>query len=188
MNWAETVTDNQGRYKLESLGSNRYNIWAQAEDFTVIALDSFKAETGQTHRARDLLLIEGGFIAGRVVDEATGEPVKPGAASDVLIYGPSRPRSGAAVDHSRIREDGSFQIRVAPGRNYIYLRPGDNWRREEAEVTPLGRWVEVAEGQTVEVEFKIRKYSQVELDKAERRGDKFMFRYTIPKTIYEMEY
>ncbi|MEA3227288.1 MAG: hypothetical protein U9Q07_15165, partial [Planctomycetota bacterium] len=86
---------------------------------------------------------------------------------------------------SNIREDGSFRIRVAPGRNYIYLRPGDNWRREQAAVTPRSRWVEVADGQTVEVEFKIRKYSQAELDGREER--RHTVRYVIPKTVDEAQ-
>ncbi|MHC4117728.1 MAG: M56 family metallopeptidase [Planctomycetota bacterium] len=183
--WAETLTDDQGRYKLESLPGGRYNIWAQAQDLTVVALDSFKVEAGQTREAPDLLLVEGGFITGRVINETTGEPFKPGFASDIAIYGPSRPKSGAAVQISRIREDGTFRIRVAPGRNYIYLRPGENWRREQAAVTPPSRWVEVAEGQTVEVDFKIRKYSQDELD--QRRKRRHIFRYSIPKTVDEVE-
>ncbi|MHC4569133.1 MAG: carboxypeptidase-like regulatory domain-containing protein, partial [Planctomycetota bacterium] len=185
-NWAQTVTDDQGRYELRSLGANKYNIWAQAEDFTAAALSSFKTEPGRTHQAPDILLVGGGFIAGRVVDETTGEPVKPGAASDVAIYGPSRPKSGAAVETSRIRQDGSFRIRVAPGRNYIYLRPMDDWGRDKAVVYPPNRWVNAGEGQTVEVEFKIRKYSQAELAQGRNRG--YRIKIGIPKTIDEAEY
>jgi type II secretory pathway component GspD/PulD (secretin)/beta-lactamase regulating signal transducer with metallopeptidase domain len=186
MSWADTATDSQGRYKLESLHGVKHNVWAQADDLTAVALDSFELKKGQTRRAPDLLLVEGGYITGRVIDQETGEPVKPGAASDVAIHGPSRPRSGAAVEHSHVREDGSFRIRVAPGRNYIYLRPGEGWRRQEATVTSPKHWVEVSNGQTAEVEFKIRKFSQDELE-AETRPMRGMFRIHIPKTIDELE-
>lgn len=150
----------------------------------MVALDSFKVEAGEAHQAPALRLIEGGFILGRVINEATGEPIKPGATSDVTIQGPSRPRSGAAVQSSRVREDGSFRIRVAPGRNYIYLRGGENWGRLQVATTPPSRWFEVAAGQAVEVEFKIRKYSQAELQGLIKRGK---VKFTFPRTIDEAE-
>ena len=181
---AETVTDEQGQYRLESLKAGKYNVYPQAEDLTVVALDSFQAKAGEMREAPDLLLIEGGFIAGRVIDEATGKPIKPGQYSDVAIYGPSRPKSGAAVETSRIREDGSFRIRVAPGRNYIYLRPMDDWGRVIAATSPPSRWINVGDGQTVEIEFKARKLSQEEIEEA-ARGRRFT--RPIPKTIDELE-
>jgi len=185
--WAQTVTDERGRYRLESLRAERYNIWARAEDLTVIALDSFEVEAGQEREAPNLRLVEGGFIVGRVIDEEIGKPIKPGTASDVAIYGPSRPKSGAAVESSRIREDGSFRIRVAPGRNYIYLRPREDWGRGKAIATPKHHWVYVANGQVVEVEFKIRKLSEDEIGKG-RISQGFMTRtFRMPRTIDELE-
>jgi len=182
---AQTTTDKQGRYRLESLFGTKYNIWAEAENLTVVALDSFQARIGETREAPDFVLIEGGFIIGRIIDEATGKPIKPGQYSDVGIYGPSRPKSGAAIESSRIREDGSFRIRVAPGRNYIYLRPMDDWDRGKAIVIPPSRWINVGDGQTVEVEFKVRKLSQEEMDKEATRGQRFTM--PLPKTIDELE-
>ncbi|HUV64070.1 MAG TPA: carboxypeptidase regulatory-like domain-containing protein, partial [Sedimentisphaerales bacterium] len=177
------VTDEQGRYRLESLPGGKYNVYPEAEDLTVVALDSFEVKPGEVRETPDLVLIEGGFIAGRVIDEATGKPVKPGQHSDVAIYGPSRPKSGAAVEISRIREDGSFRIRVAPGSNYIYLRPREDWGR--GRINLRSPWVDVAEGQTVEVEFKVRKLSAEELEK-ERAPWQALNSY-VPQTIDELE-
>ena len=54
--------------------------------------------------------------------------------------------------YSRIQEDGNFKIRVAPGRNYIYLRPhSSEWSRGS------GQYVDVGAGQTVKIEFKVQK-------------------------------
>jgi hypothetical protein len=185
--FVHTVTDEQGRYRLESLGADKYNVWARAEGLTTVALDSFKVEVGQIREAPDFRLVEGGFIIGRVVDEKTGNPVKPGAGSNVAIRGPSRPQSGAAVESSRIREDSSFRILVAPGRNYIHLRPGEGWRRQQAVVTPAYHWVTVKNGQTVQVEFKIRKLSEDEIERAKAaRGKTTIIRH-LPKTIDELE-
>ncbi|MEJ2702114.1 MAG: carboxypeptidase regulatory-like domain-containing protein [Sedimentisphaerales bacterium] len=185
--WAETVTDEQGRYRLESLCGAKYNVWAEAENLTVVALDSFEATAGQTEAAPDLVLVEGGFIVGRVIDEATGKPIKPGEYSDVAIYGPSRPKSGAAVETSDIRDDGSFRIRVAPGRNYIYLRAMGEWGRDKAIASSRNHWVNVAEGQTVEVEFKIRKFTHEELEVQAKRRQKETMKYISPKTLDEVE-
>jgi hypothetical protein len=39
----------------------------------------------------------------------------------VAHYGPARPRTGAAVTNTPINADGTYRLRVAPGRNYVYL-------------------------------------------------------------------
>ena len=183
----ETITDDQGLYRLESLLAGTYNIWTKVEGLTVVALDSFEVKTGQTRKAPDLELVEGGFIIGQVIDAESGEPVKPGPASDVGLHGPSRPQSGAAIESSHVKEDGSFRIRVAPGRNYIYLRGGKGWLRNEAEIIPKHHWVNVDEGQTVEVEFKIRRRTESELQNGqERRARTFEIR-SLPKTLDELK-
>jgi len=179
----ETVTDEQGRYRLESLHGNTYNVWALAEGLTVVALDSFDVKQGQTREAPDLLLVEGGFIWGRVVDEASGEPVKPGAGSNVAISGPSRPESGAAVTSSPVGDDGSFRIRVAPGHNRIQLRPRGQWGRRTATFSPRNHRVEVGDGQTVEVVFTIRKLTEEELERGAATRARNTTVMPIPKTV-----
>lgn len=86
-----------------------------------------------------------------MLDAATGKPVQPGATGDVAIYGPSRPRSGAGCAISPVRPDGTFRIRVAPGSNYLYLRPGAGF----AEVGTGNYTLEVAPGEEKQVEFRV---------------------------------
>ena len=73
-------------------------------------------------------------------------------AAHVGLHGPSRPKSGAAVDWAPIDEDGSFQIRASPGSNYVYVM-GFTKNFD----LPSAAWVkvEVADGETIEVELKV---------------------------------
>jgi hypothetical protein len=97
-------------------------------DRTVVAIDSLPLRTGESKEAPDLHLIEGGIIMGRVLDAATGMPVnfKKSDYADITLSGPSRPRSGAAVEVAPIAADGSYQLRAAPGRNNVHFR-STNW-------------------------------------------------------------
>ena len=105
----------------------------------------------EVRAAPDLVLVRGGFIVGKVVDGA-GNGVQPGIAADVGLYGPSRPRPGAAIELARVAADGSFRLRVAPGSNYVYLRGASDYTSTDGG----SKTVDVAEGQTVEIEFRVR--------------------------------
>lgn len=118
--WAVTRTDAQGRYRLQSLAADAYNIWAVKKGFTVIALDSLVVEAGKRHQAPDLRIVAGGFIEGRVLGP-NGAPPRDCKSLRIGIYGPSRPRSGAAIESTGVQADGSFRIRAAPGKNYVYI-------------------------------------------------------------------
>jgi peroxiredoxin len=149
-------TDAEGRYRIEGIPGGYLNIWAEAEGYTCVAWDTFQITAGQIHTA-DLFLIEGGFIVGRVLDDETGRPLRPGERSDVGLHGPSRPMSGDAVDHARIAEDGTYRLRAAPGVNFPYLRARPPWTTVGP---PDQRWahlVNVEDGKTVEVEFRVRR-------------------------------
>jgi hypothetical protein len=66
----------------------------------------------------------------------------------VEIGGPSRPKSGAAIDSAPLQDDGTFFIRAAPGRNLVYVP----WARA-SELSSAS--VDVAEGETITVELKV---------------------------------
>ncbi|HEX6811925.1 MAG TPA: carboxypeptidase-like regulatory domain-containing protein [Planctomycetota bacterium] len=150
--WCTTTTDDEGRYRLAGLPEEAFNVWIDTEDLTCTALDSERVVAGDVQAAPDLVAIAGGFFVGRVLDDATGKPVQPGPTGDVAIYGPSRPRSGAACAISHVQRDGTFRIRVAPGSNYIYLRPGEGF----AEVAPGNFTLDVAAGEEKRIEFRVR--------------------------------
>ncbi len=157
----ETYTDEAGRYELTNLGADKYNIWIEAPNYTCEAVDSLPVSEGDRIDARDLELVRGGFIKGKVIDQASGEPICPGDDADVAIYGPSRPESGAAVETSLIAKDGTFSIRVAPGNNRIYIRCGEGWKA----VDPKEFRLNVEEGQTVTADFTVRKMTDAEIER-----------------------
>src|SRR5262249_5736986 len=126
--WGRARADATGKYRFQSLAAGKYNIWADAPDRTCAALDSFAVEAGKQYTARNLGLIEGGWLEGRVIDAATGLPIgggpNPGRLT-IAIYGPSRPQSGAAVQAVEVNAEGRFKIRAAPGVNYPYIMQPD---------------------------------------------------------------
>jgi hypothetical protein len=149
----QAITDADGRYRFESMVEDDYNIWVSRPEWTVEALDGFHAVAGKTSTAPDLKLTRGGFIVGKVVEEGTGKPplFEPEDNTDIAWYGPSRPRSGAACEVAHIDDDGAFRMRVPPGVTDPYFR-SMNW---------IGWFdrdpVEVAEGETVEVQVTVRR-------------------------------
>jgi hypothetical protein len=143
----EARTDEQGRYRLRALPLGAYNVWAEQQGRTGPAIDSLTGNRNAATAAPDLRLGVGGIVKGRIIDAATGEPLKlerPIPWADVVMfYGPARPKSGGAVESAPIGSDGTFELRAPPGLNYLYV----NGRTQK--IVP----VLVEEGETVEVEL-----------------------------------
>jgi beta-lactamase regulating signal transducer with metallopeptidase domain/5-hydroxyisourate hydrolase-like protein (transthyretin family) len=155
--YGQTRTDANGHYQIKSLLAGKYNIWASAPDRACVAVDSFAVEAGKTLEAPNLALIEGAWIEGRLVDAETKKSIS-GATKDgrlrVGLHGPSRPKSGAAVDGCDVDDQGRFRLRVAPGINYPYIQRSEYWRKT------LGReryqqGIEVRPGEAIGLEFRI---------------------------------
>ena len=95
------------------------------------------------------------FIKGRVVDNK-GSPVSisQGQRITIGVYGPARPKSGAAIEGVYTDAKGEFRIRVPAGRNYPYLSSilpsvvleGNEFEQEG---------VMVEDGKATEIEFRI---------------------------------
>ncbi len=137
------------------------------------ALESIEAAAGTTKSLPDARLVRGGMIVGRVIDADTGRPLRPVSSGPspsplyIRMYGPSCPRNSGVCNTAQFQEDGSFQLRAAPGANYVNLEhighplPGvntyvggdDGWE----DVSDTGLTVDVVEGQTTKIEFKVRK-------------------------------
>jgi hypothetical protein len=148
--WGRVFTDHQGCYQLPTMPAGEYNIWAESSGFTVTALSNFGCYG--TKQTPDLLLIRGGTISGRVIDATTGKPcqVPASGSADIGLHGRSRPKSGAGIARAPVMNDGTFFIRAAPGKNYVYVR----WVREDLKL-PTAAWVDVTEGETVNVELRV---------------------------------
>ena len=120
--WYRTRSDRDGRYRL-AMTRDHYNIWADVNDRMPLAVKAVAAEPGKTVSGADIRLVKGGFVVGTVLDAATGKPMTPGRDHPIYVahYGPARPRTGAAVTNTPINADGTYRLRIAPGRNYVYL-------------------------------------------------------------------
>ena len=123
MGWKETVTNKNGHYRLDGLGAGRCNIWANpGKDKTCIAVDSLKTAIGKTVNAPDIEITPGGWIEGMIIGK-NGVRITPKTDGKIYIglHGPSRPKSGAAVESVKLEDDGTFRMRVPPGKNYPYV-------------------------------------------------------------------
>jgi len=144
-----TLTDDQGRFTLKSLGAGTYKVWAEVPDLTVIAATELAVRSGETTEAGVVRLVRGGFIVGRVLDADTGKPIVPGPHTDVAMYGPAR-GNGGSCQCTPVLDDGTFRIRAPAGRNRIYLRSANGYN-EPSE------YVQVVEGEEVTVEWKLHR-------------------------------
>src|SRR5262249_19179563 len=120
------------------------------------AIDSLTVTAGTLLTGQDLDLVEGGWLEGRVVDRATGNPVpgSPDRPMYVGCYGPGRPKSGAACQAARVDEGGRFKLRVAHGVNYPYIMTSDLWKRV-ADRADFEAGVTVKTGESTKLEFKV---------------------------------
>lgn len=123
--WYQTRTDGQGHYRLR-MTKDHYNIWADADDRIAIAAKAVRADPGTTVEIAPIPLLRGGFVTGRVLDPRTNQPVRPTDDEPLSVahYGPARPRTGAAVTSADVNAAGVFRLRVAPGKNFLYVMNG----------------------------------------------------------------
>jgi beta-lactamase regulating signal transducer with metallopeptidase domain/5-hydroxyisourate hydrolase-like protein (transthyretin family) len=152
----QTRTNDNGQYRLSSVATGRYNIWADAPGRTCVAIDSLKVVAGKTYSNKNISLIEGAWLEGRVIDADTGKPLShaEGRQLAVAIYGPSRPRSGAAVTSSPVDKNGRFGLRVAPGRNFPYIMTSSVWQRTE-DREKFRKGIVMKAGELVSLDFRV---------------------------------
>ena len=150
------LTDSEGAYCFSDVPSCSVNIFPEVQDRTAVAIDSLAIQAGQTRQVRDLELIEGGFLEGRVMDAQTGQAIfRTGQQRiSVATYGPARPTSGAAVQSCEVDDQGRFRLRVPAGTYQPYIcgeLRSCPWQPAGFEVNS----VELQDGQTRHVEFHV---------------------------------
>jgi hypothetical protein len=72
----------------------------------------------------------------------------------VALYGPSRPKNGAAVESIAVDDEGRFRIRVPAGLNRPYVM-SQAFRERAAGLAQLSMEVNVRDGETVNVTFRV---------------------------------
>ena len=153
----QTRTDERGRYRLTSLEAGRYNLWAEAEERTCTAIDSLEVEAGQTYRDKNLSLIEGGLLEGKVVVADTGQPISHSGRRRLRIglHGPARPKSGPAIAYCSVGDDGRWSLRVAPGMNFPCIMPAADLYGRVEDYDTIRKGINVGEGERVTIAFRI---------------------------------
>lgn len=145
-------TDEHGHFELSSLAPDVYKVFATADELTTIAVTHLQVGAGEEVTAKPVQMVVGGFITGRLVDAATGEPFVPGPRCDVAMYGPAR-GDGGSCECTPVLPDGTFRIRAPAGRNRIYLRAAGGYSEPSEVVT-------VVEGQETKIEWNLQPPAQ----------------------------
>ncbi|HEY8750115.1 MAG TPA: M56 family metallopeptidase, partial [Tepidisphaeraceae bacterium] len=149
-------TDASGSFRAANLTAGEYNVVLYLtpdveKDWTAIAREAIKVEVGSNLTGIDLTLIHGVVIRGTITKGDTGEPFID-SHLNVYAIGPAHPRSGGGMQSSDVQHDGSYVVRVPPGKQEIILSgsiaPYDGQGQPRQEVT-------VAEGQDATVDFAL---------------------------------
>jgi hypothetical protein len=90
-----------------------------SQSCTAVAYEALSLEQGEHAAGKDFQLIPGALITGKVLDANTQKPL---AGLSIGVYGPAHPKSGAWVQTCRSGADGSYQLRVPPGDQYVYFQ------------------------------------------------------------------
>ena len=150
----ETVVDAEGRFRLDGLPENIYDLSLPADfdrsEWTMAATNSLRVLAGQTTDDIHLRLERCALVTGTVSDASTGLPVSMSVAAISGWGKRGRPIGGAFTD-----SDGRYEIRLPRGRSTLYLAnilpeyryPDDQVRRQ----------VSIGEGETLkeDVNFEL---------------------------------
>ena len=139
-NYARTVTDDDGRYTLTGLPKAKKNPirFAPPADAGLISRMSEVDTTGNDMKAVDLSvdLAKGVLVAGRVVDDKTGEGVSGQVQYLRAQADADKPavRTWARnnVEDTRADTDGRFRIVVPSGKGYLTFRAFDDTYQKKA--------------------------------------------------------
>jgi protocatechuate 3,4-dioxygenase beta subunit len=119
---ARAHADDAGRYVAHPMAGTNYRVKAvppEGQPYLITQIE-FPWVKGAVRRIVDIKLARGVLIRGKIVEQGTGRPLSgagvqylPAQRRDDLVHGWS------AVTVSK--DDGSFQIAVAPGKGYLFF-------------------------------------------------------------------
>jgi beta-lactamase regulating signal transducer with metallopeptidase domain len=120
MMFGEATTDEKGQFAMGGFAEGTCNIMlrnnAADAPWTYRAIQDAKLQPGRASMVT-IELIEGVLVSGSVVNQ-WAHPIK---GVSVGMYGPMRPRSGAAIAHDVTDEFGKYSMRLPPGETYFYV-------------------------------------------------------------------
>jgi protocatechuate 3,4-dioxygenase beta subunit len=151
--WGSAFTDDNGEYHVKQLPKGEYNVMLYElpendNDWTAAAIEAVNLGPAQHLENQNLTLTKGSIITGELILKDTGEGV---AEAYVGAHTPARPQSGGAIQGAPTAKDGSFSLRVPPGKQYLYLAqmPPEGYLRP----TPWEGEVKPGETRTVDIEL-----------------------------------
>ncbi len=161
--FALAKTDAGGRYRFQ-LSKDHYNIWVESKERIAAVLKAVPAVPDKPVTNANFQLVQGGIVVGTVIDDATNQPLAGSNDKPYIVahYGPACVRidklswtlgepdlSIGVQQETRVKPDGSFRLRVAPGRNGVFFV--ENYG--ETEQSP--QIVTVADGEEKRVELHV---------------------------------
>lgn len=132
----EAATGIDGRYRM-TVPKGTYSIWAEAADRVCVVNPVVETDSRQPSRDVDFRLVAGAIVTGQILDEETGQPIVPSNPPLIGVgnYGPASVHvewlEGEVIYDSSnhvglnplgsVNADGTFRLRVAPGKNCVFL-------------------------------------------------------------------
>ena len=118
--WGQALVDRNGNYLLANLAPGTYSVYLAngPKGWTAIPKESVTISEGQTVSNVDLPLIPSGFIAGRVTNRDTNEPI---ARHPIRLNDAARPEGSHLMAHYALTDmTGAYRFDAAPGRVLVY--------------------------------------------------------------------
>ena len=119
-------TDSEGRFEMRGLPEGGGNLFPMDHPsdgpWAYRAIDNLALHPGKTSEVT-IELIEGVLVEGKVAEATTGKPI---VGVGVGMYGPARPRSGAAILSATTNDQGKYQFRLPAGETYFYIYSSDS--------------------------------------------------------------
>ncbi|MFV0444401.1 MAG: carboxypeptidase regulatory-like domain-containing protein, partial [Planctomycetaceae bacterium] len=145
--YVRTVTDANGRYRLEGLplGENKFVALPAKGTPYLVGEVSVTTSAGQPELVRDIRLTKGVLVRGRAIDGTTGTPLRGEVQAFIFNNNPqlkSLPTrlGGDSRDMYRADADGRFEIPVLPGPGIL------TFMAEDHEMFPRGAGADKIEG------------------------------------------
>lgn len=156
--WTRTYADDHGRYKLATLPPGKYRLSAKLKGRPNLFRLDVPLHAGEN--TLDLRMEKGATVKGRFIDVDTGKsPELAKGESMQISTREANGRSYGGMNHANIQPDGTFTFLVPSGRNYFSYYIGHKWSLVDNDDS-LQKGVDVAEGQTLELEIRVKPKTQ----------------------------
>lgn len=144
----ETVTDAEGRYRLEGLTKQpKYTLtFSPGADGPYLNYQSEATDTDALQPVKvDVGLVQGVLVQGRLTDKATGKPVRgwvyyrPLQINETAARTPGVELYGSAWPETWADADGKYRLTVLPGPGALFVKAGGvftSWHFTQARLAP----------------------------------------------------